>query len=50
MVIDEITLLRKKLENQIESKHKYDDIYKTSLKIDNLLIEYYKESKIKEKV
>ena len=43
MIIDEIALLRKKLEQQVIDKSSYDQIYQTSMQIDKLLIKYYKQ-------
>ena len=42
MVIEEINNLKKQLETQITQQVSYDKIYETSVKIDTLLIEYYK--------
>lgn len=42
MVIEEINVLKKELENQITKNVSYDKLYETSVKIDTLLIEYYK--------
>lgn len=42
MVIEEINILKKELENQITENVSYDKLYETSVKIDTLLIEYYK--------
>lgn len=42
MVIEEINVLKKELENQITANVSYDKLYETSVKIDTLLIEYYK--------
>ncbi|MBQ9012980.1 MAG: Spo0E family sporulation regulatory protein-aspartic acid phosphatase [Bacilli bacterium] len=42
MVIEEINVLKKELENQITENVSYDKLYETSVKIDTLLIEYYK--------
>lgn len=43
MIIDEIALLRKKLEKQVTGKTSYHEIYNTSVQIDKLLIKYYKK-------
>ena len=49
MVIEEINVLKKELENQITENVSYDKLYETSVKIDTLLIEYYKnKDKLKE--
>ncbi len=44
MVVEELNLLKKKLEDEVLSNVSYDKIYETSVKIDSLLIEYYKEA------
>ena len=43
MIIDEINILKRKLESQIEKNDSYDRIYETSAMIDELLVVYYKE-------
>ncbi|MNI46702.1 hypothetical protein D3C73_1011790 [compost metagenome] len=50
MIIDEITQLRKKLENQIDKQCSYKQIYKTSTEIDKLLVDYYEQRKLIKKV
>ena len=48
MILDEIIKLKIKLEKQIEENEPYNEIYKTSVEIDKLLVKYYsslKESK-----
>jgi hypothetical protein len=50
MIKEDIILLRKKLENQISSNCSYDDVYKTSVEIDRLLIKYYEEYGLAKKV
>lgn len=47
MVIEELNLLKKKLEEQVRKDVSYDRIYETSSKIDTLLIEYYKDEMAK---
>ena len=42
MVIEEINVLKKELDDQITENVSYDKLYETSVKIDTLLIEYYK--------
>ena len=42
MVMEEINVLKKELDNQITENVSYDKLYETSVKIDTLLIEYYK--------
>lgn len=41
MVIEELNVLKKKLEDQVLKNDSYDKIYETSTRIDDLLIEYY---------
>ena len=41
MVIKELNILKKKLEDQVLKNDPYDKIYETSVKIDDLLIKYY---------
>lgn len=43
MYVDEINILKQKLENQIQKEDSYDKIYETSVMIDELLVAYYKE-------
>ena len=43
LVVEEINILKEKLENQIEKNDSYDRIYETSVMIDELLVSYYKE-------
>lgn len=43
LVVDEINILKKKLEDQIEKNDSYDRIYETSVMIDELLVAYYNE-------
>ncbi len=50
MVVDSINALKQKLEEQIEKKDSYDKIYETSTEIDKLLVEYYNEYGLGEKV
>ena len=50
MVTDEINVLREKLEKQILVNDSYDNIYDTSLQIDNLIIEYYKNNNLSKRV
>ena len=49
MVIEEINTLKKELETQITQQVSYDKIYETSVRIDTLLIEYYKNKEKLEK-
>ena len=41
-MLDEINVLREKLENQLLENKSYDEILKTSRQIDELLVKYYK--------
>ncbi len=50
MLVDEINKLKEKLENQVMKKDSYDKIYETSVKIDELLVKYYKELEASKKV
>lgn len=43
MVKQDINKLRIKLENQLSEQTSFDKIYETSIAIDKLLIDYYKE-------
>jgi hypothetical protein len=43
MVEEQINILRKKLDKQIELNDDYETICETSSKIDKLIIDYYKE-------
>lgn len=40
---DKITLLRDELEKQIITNEPYSAIYKTSVRLDKLLVSYYKD-------
>lgn len=42
MIAKEIDTLKEKMEKQISENRPYDEIYKTSVEIDELLVEYYK--------
>lgn len=50
MVVEEINVLKRELEDQIKKKDSYEKIYETSVKIDKLLIDYYNEFKLGKKV
>lgn len=50
MLVDEINKLKNKLEKQVMKKDSYDEIYETSVKIDKLLVKYYKELEASKKV
>ena len=41
-MLDEINVLREKLEQQVLQNDSYEQILKTSEEIDKLLVEYYK--------
>lgn len=43
MFVDEINILKEKLEDQIKKNDSYDRIYETSVMIDELLVSYYNE-------
>ncbi len=50
MLEEKIVKKRKELNESIESHSKYEDVYKLSVELDNLITEFYKESKNKAKV
>lgn len=50
MLVEEINNLKDKLEKQVMEKDSYEKIYETSVKIDKLLIKYYKELEASKKV
>lgn len=50
MVADQINVLREKLEKQIASNEPYEEIYNTSLQIDDLITEYYKEKELSKRI
>lgn len=47
MLQQKIEKLRNKLEMQISNNISYEDIYKTSIELDELIIQYYVSDKIK---
>ncbi len=49
MLNDEIRKKREELNKSIEENKSYDEIYKISVELDDLIAEYYREQK-KEKV
>ena len=49
MIEDEIKRKRKQLNESIEKNKKYEDIYKLSVELDELITEFYEKSKEKEK-
>lgn len=44
-MLEEINMLREKLERQVVENYTYEQIVETSKKIDVLLVEYYKSLK-----
>lgn len=46
-MLNEINMLRDKLNEQLMAEASYEDIYNTSIRIDRLLIEYYSKEKAK---
>ena len=49
MLVEEIEKMKKKLEKQIKDNEPYEEIYKTSVEIDKLLVKYYNSIKEKDK-
>lgn len=49
MLEEEIKIKRKQLDESIEKNGKYEDVYKLSVELDELITEFYKKSKEKEK-
>lgn len=47
MLEDEIKRKREELNESIENKNKYEDIYKLSVELDELIAEFYKEAEEK---
>lgn len=47
MLEEKIQIKRKELDKSIENNQKYEDIYKLSVELDELISEFYKESKEK---
>lgn len=47
MIEDKIQRKRKQLDESIEKNKKYEDVYKLSVELDELIAEFYKESKQK---
>ena len=47
MIEEKIQLKRKQLNESIEKNKKYEDVYKLSVELDELITEFYKESKEK---
>lgn len=48
MLEEEIQKKRKQLNESIEKKQKYEDVYKLSVELDDLITEFYKKSKEKQ--
>ena len=48
MIEDKITRKRKQLDESIEKNRNYDDVYKLSVELDELISEFYKKAKQKE--
>ena len=48
MLNDEICKLREKLNKSIEDGENYEQIYKLSVELDELIAKYYQESALKE--
>jgi hypothetical protein len=44
MIEDEIKRKRKELNESIEKNDKYENVYKLSIELDDLITEFYKES------
>ena len=49
MLEDEIQRKRKELNESIENHRKYEDVYRLSVELDDLITEFYKESEEKKK-
>lgn len=49
MLEDEIIRKRKELNESIENAGKYEDVYRLSIELDELITEFYKDSKDKSK-
>ena len=47
MIEEKIQRKRKQLNESIEKNKKYEDVYKLSVELDELIAEFYKESKEK---
>lgn len=48
MIEEKIQRKRKQLNESIENNKKYEDVYRLSVELDELITEFYKESKQKE--
>lgn len=49
MIEDEIKRKRKELDESIEKNDKYENVYRLSIELDDLITEFYKESQQKNK-
>jgi len=49
MLEEEIQRKRKELNESIENKKEYEDVYRLSVELDDLITEFYKESEQKRK-
>ena len=49
MLEEEIQIKRKQLNKRKEKNGKYEDVYRLSVKLDDMITEFYKESKEKKK-
>ena len=49
MLEEEIQIKRKQLNESIEKNGKYEEVYRLSVELDDLITEFYKESKEKKK-
>lgn len=49
MLEEKIQRKRKELNESIENHQKYEDVYKLSVELDDLITEFYKESKERKK-
>ena len=49
MLEEEIQIKRKQLNESIEKNGKYEDVYRLSVELDDLITEFYKKSKEKQR-
>lgn len=49
MLEEKIQIKRKQLNESIEKNGKYEDVYRLSVELDDLITEFYKQSKEKKK-
>lgn len=49
MIEEKIQLKRKELNESIEKQNKYEEVYRLSIELDDLISEFYKESQGKRK-